>query len=77
MRARNLLHRTKLEQFADWCSSKGFTVTRPKAEYQVLRVDFGGKHPAIVYDRHEGDHFTVFGPSMSLVNRFIKESNQS
>jgi hypothetical protein len=73
MRSRQLLHRTKLEQFAEWCTSKQWEVTRPTANYQVLRVNYGAKHPAIVYDRHEGEHYTVFGNSLKLVARFIHE----
>lgn len=73
MRSRCTLHRSKLEDFKAWCAQQGWKVTHPTAAYQVLRIDFGAKSPAIVYDRHEGDHLTVFDESLKLVKRYLKQ----
>lgn len=76
MTARNLLHRSKLEAFAQWCEGMGYGVERKQTtldSYEVLRVRVPGrKCPAFVYDRHDGDHLTVFKESEGLVRRFIR-----
>lgn len=35
---RNLLHKSKLNAFADWLVENGYTVVEPKGAYEVLRA---------------------------------------
>lgn len=77
MTRRNLLHRTKLEAFLDWCRAQGFTVETKKAVNEVARVRVPGvPQPALIYARIEGDHYTVFGTGEGLVRRFLKGSSR-
>lgn len=74
MANRRVLHRTKLEAFLSWCSGKGHQVETKERGYEVARVRVEGwRNPVLIYDRHDGDHLTIFGNGERLVTQFIRE----
>lgn len=70
---RNLLHKSKLNMFADWLVENGYTVVEPKGAYEVLRA-VKENAPVIIYTRENAkEHYTVQGKDYALVKQFIKE----
>lgn len=70
---RNLLHKSKLNAFADWLVENGYTVVEPKGDYEVLRA-VKENAPVIIYTRQKAkEHYTVQGKDYSLVKQFIME----
>jgi hypothetical protein len=75
MANRRLLHRTRLDAFLEWCASKGHSTDKKTRNFEVARVRVDGwKNPVLIYDRHDGDHLTVFGNGERLVVQFCRES---
>jgi hypothetical protein len=74
-RRRNLLHRSKLNDFLQWCRQHQVTVRFPPHAYQVAALT-QGMEVSIIYDRDHGDHFTTYGFGTQLVERWLKERNE-
>jgi len=74
-RTRSLLHRSKLEDFAKWLKSNDYKLLETKGDYEVLRWrEESGM--AFIYNRHQGDHFTVGQHAYRAVWRWIRENKQ-
>ncbi len=74
-RTRSLLHRNKLEDFTQWLTSNEYKLLETRGDYEVLRWREGDGRMAFVYDRHQGDHFTVGKDANRTVLRWIRERN--
>lgn len=74
-RRRNLLHRSKLDEFVEWAVSNGYRREQTAASpFEVARLTKdGSSRPIIIYQRLSGDHLTTFAAGTELVNRWIKE----
>ena len=67
--SRNRLHVTKLDDFAQFCESRGWTKVATKGEYEVLRMTRGmrGDPPLIVHTKlatsagNDPVHLTLHG----------------
>lgn len=70
---RNLLHRTKIEDFLTWVRDLDFAVFRNARPYEVARLIKPNQNPIIIYERDQGDHLTTFGEGTALVERWLKE----
>ena len=78
MRSRSLLHRHKLEEFVSWAQRQGYRSLprRPAAIYEVARLEKeGDKRHIVIYERLKGDHCTVTGEGLKLVEQWLKERN--
>ena len=80
MRARNLLHKNQLEDFASWLEKRGWIRNDPKGEYEVLRMwHRQHKQPIIVHEKLATNaggtvqHLTVWGMGLGLSKKFIAE----
>ena len=72
--SRNLLHKTKLDDFKQWLTANGYKWRAPRGAYQVLQVCKDGKHWNCVYFRHNmPEHYTTDRHLDSLVMRFIRD----
>ncbi len=73
MTERNLLHGDYIETFARYCEGLGWMRTKPKGEYEVLRMTHPqGKEPLIVHRRlTANEHVTVWGVSLILAQSFL------
>lgn len=74
---RNLLHKSKMEAFAQWAETQGWLRESipPKAAYQVLRLYKNGQRLVYYARQKPTDHITcTTGPELDLVVRFIRES---
>jgi hypothetical protein len=77
MRARNLLHRTKLDEFKQWLESHGHRLQEPKGDYEVLRwKGKKGKPMPMVFDRHEGDHLTTNATATGYVRQWVNSRTE-
>lgn len=75
MRTRHLLHRTKLSAFRKYCEGLGYVAVSTKGVWEALRLR-GPDGLAIIYDRSGGAHYTTWGLSTKLVNRFLRDSKE-
>lgn len=83
-RSRALLHRDKVESFADWAVSNGYRREDVRGDYEVLRLrkDSGSNRklrngfPLIYYLRDQGDHVTCFGEGLWLVETWINDRSR-
>ena len=78
MRARSLLHKTQLEEFAEWLEQRGYTRETPKGDYEVLRMRHDDdRHPLLVYKRdHMPEHLTVHGAAYRRAAQFYHEKQR-
>jgi len=73
MSNRSLLHRSKLEEFKQWLADNGWKIEKPNGGYEVLRWKGETRQPKpIIYDRHDGDHYTANDAAVPYVYQFIK-----
>jgi hypothetical protein len=70
---RCLLHRTKLDLFKAWLVKDGWVLDENYGDYQVLRARKGKRFVAL-YDRHQGDHFSMLDRDHGLVRAFIRDT---
>ncbi|WP_417764657.1 hypothetical protein [Shewanella chilikensis] len=82
MAARNLLHRTKLEEFKEWLEKNyGWVIREPKGIYEVLRWDnrsddkYKGVMP-IIFNGKSKEHFSCNEAAAQYVKKFIKETKK-
>ena len=67
VRSRNQLHLSKLEEFAAFCETQGFTRDAPKGEYEVLRMTRAKGEPVIVHAKLGAkEHATTWGMSARM-----------
>lgn len=72
MAARNLLHKSKLEDFKKFLDSEGISHFETKADYQVLQVQIGKQKFAIYEKLNSKEHYTVPVQLIPLVVKFVK-----
>lgn len=72
--SRNLLHKTKLDDFKLWLDEKGIEHRPARGTYQVLQVKTKSGQWQCVFDRHNApEHYTVAWPLEPIVQRFIRD----
>ena len=69
------LHVTKLQDFAHYCTIKGWVEEPTKGEYEVLRMTrTQSKHPLLIYRRGvPTEHYTVSGVATILVAAYLRD----
>lgn len=69
------LHTSKLREFADYCTAKGWVEEPTKGEYEVLRMTRAqSKHPLLIYRRlRQTEHYTVSGVATILVAAYLRD----
>lgn len=72
MRSRCSLHLTKVDEFASFCESHGFTRQMPLTDaYEVLRMTKKGEHPVICHARGGAkEHATIWGTSERMFRKW-------
>lgn len=75
MAARNLLHKSKLEEFSSWLINKGWEIEKPRGDYEVLRAyHIQYRDPLIVYEKIEAkEHYTIQGRHINIVKKWLDE----
>ena len=71
MADRSLLHKNKLQEFRDWCSSCRIECRDGRGEYQALQVSLEGKWHVLYERAYMPEHLTVPAPLIKLVRRFL------
>jgi len=81
-RSRALLALSKIDEFAAWAITQGYTRETPKGTYEVLRLRIKGQAPLLYFKKAEsasgGDpqHATSYGEGTGLVKRWINNRKQ-
>lgn len=73
-RSRNRLHVTKLQDFTEFCSARGWAQQPIKGGYEVLRMRHPEhKDPLLVYRRDAVHlvHYTCHGEADRMLNAFL------
>lgn len=80
MAARNLLHKSRVPEFLEWCKTeKGLVVTSGNGDWQIARVQAkatnGKGQWHVIYERLKmPEHVTVPDPLIPLVQNFIRST---
>lgn len=75
--SRNLLHKTKLEDFKVWLDAHHVPHRPGRGSYQALQVNMSGKWCA-VYERNDmPEHYTTEHTMDSLVRKFCRDRGVS
>jgi hypothetical protein len=74
MARRNLLHKTKLEEFKKFLILNGWEIQQVKGEWEILRAkNKNEKYPLIVYKRYDvKEHYTLMNRDIYLFYEFKK-----
>lgn len=77
MAQRNLLHRTKLEDFKKYLVKNGWVMQDTKGTYEVLRAvnPEVQKRPLIVYDGKSKEHYSIDDRDFAIVRAFLNGGN--
>lgn len=77
--SRNLLHRTKFNQFKDWLRVKGYEYRNPRGEFELIQIRIPGLNMwACVFDRvNVPEHYTVDRRLDPVVRAFIESTKES
>ena len=73
MTNRNLLHKSKLEQFKNWLSLNGYEWREGKGYFQVIQIKSRTHGWLAIHSKLDCDHFTVPSAHKRLVQKFIAE----
>lgn len=77
MPARNLLHKTKLEDFKSYLDEKGIPYRPGKGDYQILQVQHPDHGWLVIYSKLEApEHYSVPWKLTSTVEKFIHWSRK-
>lgn len=73
MAIRNILHRSKLENFKEYLISKGWVMQETKGLYEELRAVNPDvmKRPLIIYDGRSKEHLSVDDRDLGIVRDYI------
>lgn len=73
MAIRNILHRSKLENFKEYLISKGWVMQETKGLYEELRAvnPYVMKRPLIIYDGRSKEHLSVDDRDLGIVRDYI------
>lgn len=72
MARRNLLHRSKLDEFVAFLDQNEITHRPGRGDWEVLQIQMEDGRWQCIFDRIKGDHYTVPNPLIRLVERFIQ-----
>lgn len=72
-----MLHKSKLEDFAQWLEARGWKRAKTKGAYEVLRMTWAEETPLIVYRKNVvKEHYTTFGTGQVLVKQWLREKRK-
>lgn len=68
------LHTSKLREFVDYCTAKGWVEEPTKGEFEVLRMTRPKLPPLLIYRRlRQTEHYTVSGVATILVAAYLRD----
>lgn len=69
------LHTSKLREFAEYCTTKGWVEEPTIGEYEVLRMRRStNKLPLLIYRKlRQTEHYTVSGVALILVAAYLRD----
>ena len=73
MAARNLLHKSKLEEFKRWLQTQGIAYRDGKGDYQVIQVEHPEHGYLVIYEKLDSkEHYSVPWKLTPIVIAFIE-----
>jgi len=73
--SRNLLHKTKLNEFKAWLDANNIENRPGRGDWQELQIKTANGQWHAVFRRIDmPEHYTVAWPLESMVHRFIRDS---
>lgn len=73
--SRNLLHKSKLDEFKSWLNSQDIPQREPRGQFEVLQVQIKAPQWFCLWERLDAkEHYTVDRRLEPTVHRFIRES---
>lgn len=76
MANRCLLHKTKLEDFKNWCDVLGIKTEEGKGEFDVLRIFHPGFGFGVIYDRIRAkEHYSCDKVAEKIIREFLSHRN--
>ena len=72
--SKNLLHKTKLEQFKAWLDANHIEHRPGRGDWQLLQVKVGKTWQTVFERAWMPEHVTVPWPLESIVHKFIKST---
>ena len=72
MANRNILHRSKLEDFTTWLKDNGYHPVKNNAQFEVLRWKVKGQTMPILFDGKSSEHFSCNEASTPFVLSYIE-----
>ena len=76
MARKNILHRSKLEEFKAWLPKNGYVPIEKAAAFEVLRWKVIGSPMPIIFDGKSSEHFSCNDASVATVCKFINETKE-
>lgn len=76
MANRNILHKSKLDDFRTWLINDEWSINQPKGEYEVLRAVKNNKTIIIYTKLNVQEHYTVPENSYPIVKTYLKDKNK-
>lgn len=77
MARRNLLHKTKLEDFKAWLIQEGWKIEEPKGIWEVFRAR-ANKRIIIFYDTLDSkEHYSVPANCNDIVHRYLNNKKSA
>ena len=75
---RSKLHVSKVDEFARWAVTVGYTREETRGDYEALRLADGSGSPVTFYQRTGTEHLTVpFGLADRLVDKWLRTRNDT
>lgn len=71
MARKNILHRSKFNEFCVWLNEKGIAYTTNAAQYEVLRWKADHGPMPIIFDGKSSEHFSCNEASLKFIHEFI------
>lgn len=71
MRNKNMLHKSKLEDFKRFVKFLGYDITEGKASCEVARFKIPSNPMGIIFEGKSSDHYSVNNAAMPFVDKFI------
>ena len=74
MAIRNVLHRTKLDEFKSFIEELGYTLLKPKGDFEVMRwQNDKGKAMPIIFNGSSPEHLSCNNAARPFVYKFTRQ----
>ena len=76
MSNKNVLHRSKLEEFREWLIDKDIVIKDNKGDFEVLRFKAQSGAMPIIFNGASSEHLSCNQAAIGFVHDFIQETKK-